>query len=357
MDIKTPKVTLLSYTNLPLETVYATWEQSKLVDTPFRTPAQIQREVPRAEIVKLFRSVIEQRIPVGEHIDFIFELENISISWREQAVRHRIGTKASPERLGADMVMDVQEIPDLADSSFWSQSMRLIDMSDFAQRGNFRVPETILKHPQRDALLGLFRGAMLTIQGAYAELIKAGIPPEDARELVPLGAQHRMTWKLNIGSLQHIVGKRGCWILQLGIWGPVIKGMISELVKNIDPVFGEIVTPPCLKGDDFIGCKFEEENARRYDGRDQHPPCSLHFAKKYVHALGGPMPDDLDPVVVRIAAEEQDVPMREEMLARAEEYREFWGRNPFTGRRLPVLQPNTSHGVLHPESSSEAFRR
>jgi hypothetical protein len=335
-EFKTPKVSLVTHTALPLETVYSVWEQSKTVGTPFRSPEQIRAEVPREDIVKLFRSVIEQRIPVGEHIDFIFELENISISWREQAVRHRIGTKASPERVGADFVFT--EIPNLADSSWWSQSMRLMDMSRFAADKNFRVPETILKHPKRDLLLAAYLNAMDEIQNAYALLTQQGIPPEDARELVPLGAQHRMTWKLNIGSLQHIVGKRGCWILQLGIWGPVIKGMISELVEKVHPVFGEIVTPPCLKGDDWTGCKFEEENARRYDGRDPLPVCSLHMTKRYVRALGGPVPERLDPALVRIAAEQENVPMINEILDRAEEYRRFWGRDPFTGFRLPVIQ-------------------
>lgn len=354
MEFKTPQVKLVSHTALPLETVFSVWEQSKSVGTPFRSPEQIRREVPHEEVVKLFRSVIEQRIPVGEHIDFIFELENISISWREQAVRHRIGTKASPERVGADFVFDT--IPDLADSSWWSQSMRLMDMSRFADDKNFRVPETILKHPKSQFLLEGYLSAMDVIQDTYAMLVKEGIPPEDARELVPLGAQHRMTWKLNIGSLQHIVGKRGCWILQLGIWGPVIKGMIGELVAKIHPVFGEIVTPPCLKGDDFTGCKFEEEEKRRYDGRDPLPPCSLHFAKTNIHALGGEMPAVLDPTLVRLAAIQQNVPMAKEMMERAEEYRAFWGRDPFTGRRLPVIQPNTSMGVLDPESSLQGLR-
>jgi thymidylate synthase (FAD) len=332
---KTPKVTLVSGTALPLETIYSVWDQSKEYGA-FRGPEQIKAEVSREEIRALFSRVISQRIPVGEHIDFIFELENISISWREQAVRHRIGTKASPERLGADMVMDVQSIPDLADSSWWSQSMRLMDMSRFAEDKNYRMPQSILKHPDRGYLESRFKKVMLEIQDGYEELVRAGIPAEDARELVPLGAQHRMTWKLNIGSLQHIVGKRGCWILQLGIWGPVIKGMISELVTKVDPIFGEIVTPPCLSGDTYTGCKYEEENARRYDGSDPLPPCSLHFYKRAT--AGGAEVMGVDASTARARAESENVPVINEMMERAEEYRAFWGRDPFTGRRLRVVQ-------------------
>ena len=73
-----PKVTLMSSTNLPLETVYSVWEASKGIG-PLKTPEQIKAEVPREEIEKLFRAVIAQHIPIGEHVDFVFMLENISI--------------------------------------------------------------------------------------------------------------------------------------------------------------------------------------------------------------------------------------------------------------------------------------
>jgi len=213
-----PKVTLMTWTMNPLETVYAVWMASKTEDE-LVSPFDVKTSVPQDEVEKLFRAVIAQRIPIGEHVDFVFMLENVSVSWREQAVRHRIGTLPSPERIGADIVM-VDRIPDLPDSSWWSQSMRIQDMSHFAQTGMYRLPDTVVKAGKEAELL--FKDTMNDIERAYAALVKAGVPMEDARELIPLGAQHRISWRLNIGSLQHIVGKRGCWILQLGIWGQVI---------------------------------------------------------------------------------------------------------------------------------------
>lgn len=327
--IKTPKVTLLSWTRLPLETVYSVWEASKN-ERELMTPDAVRDRVDPDEVRKLFRAVIAQKIPIGEHVDFVFMLENISVSWREQAVRHRIGTTPSPERVGADIVMDV--IPDLADSSWWSQSMRIQDMGSFARKRSYRVPETILEHPERDRLLEVLHGTMMGIEDAYNALTRAGIPMEDAREMVPLGAQHRMSWRLNIGSLQHIVGKRGCWILQLGLWGPIIEGMISELVTKVDPIFAELVTPPCLKGDDFTGCVYMEENRRRYTGDDAHPPCPLHVNHHHRPAVAA------DSLRSAAGLRENGVPMAHELVERAEKYRRFWGRDPFTGRRLPVVQ-------------------
>lgn len=327
-DCPTPKVTLVSSTEFPLETVYALWEQSK-TEEPLRSPFEIRTKVPKQEVEKLFRAVIKQRIPIGEHVHFNFVLENVSISWREQAVRHRIGTKPGPERIGADIVMEIGEliqmgaIPNLHESSWWSQSMRIQNMGKFATKRRYRMPETILKHPEHETLEAVFHHTMENIENAYNYLVKVGIPMEDARELIPLGAQHRLSWDLNIGSLQHIVGKRGCWILQLGIWGPVIMGMISELTNKIHPIFSELVSPPCLNDDNFTGCVYHEEVRRRYTGDDALPPCPLHLQ----HHLRADLefPRDLHRV---------DLRMKDEMVKRAEQYREFWNRDPYSGKRL-----------------------
>lgn len=336
-----PKVTLISHTSNPLETVYAVWMASKGEDA-LMTAEDVKGKVDPAEVRKLFRSVIAQRIPIGEHCDFVFMIEGVSVSWREQAVRHRIGTTISPERLGIDIV------PDLAASSWWSQSMRIQDMGEFHDKEAYRVPETLFNPDGSDRVVpgghgrlsgldapGLYYAAMKQIQDSYRALVAAGVPMEDARELIPLGAQHRISWKLNIGALQHIIGKRGCWILQLGIWGPVIQGMVSELAGKVDPIFRELVTPPCLDAgsDEFHGCKFHEENRRRYTQDDRLPPCPLHFRNHY-------LPENMALGVEMLAASTPEVqskfrlPMANQMNQRALDYSEFWGRNPFTGERL-----------------------
>lgn len=329
------KVTLLSHTGLPLETVYSLWQASKNEEALI-TPQEAKERVDPAEIRKLFRAVIAQHIPVGESVDFVFMIEGVSVSWREQAVRHRIGVKPSPERLGVDIGMvDVKQIPDLADSVWWSQSMRIQDMSQFANQGGYRVPDTILE--QGGQMLDDYKQLMKSIQDGYAKLVAAGIPMEDARELIPLGATHRISWKLNISSLQHIVSKRGCWILQLGIWGPVIEGMIRELTTKIDPIFGELVTPPCLKEDEFKGCIYMEENRRRYTGDDKLPPCPLHLVNHWLPSRVGKVENADETARNPALMGTLGVPRAFEMAKRAEDYRSFWSRDPYSGKRLRVL--------------------
>jgi hypothetical protein len=143
---------------------------------------------------------------------------------------------------------------------------------------------------------------------------------EDAREVIPLGAQHRISWKMNLQTLLHVVGKRGCWILQAGLWAPIIQGMIHELATKVHPGFRRIVQPPCIDNDLFGACEFVLENVRRMDGDDQHPPCPLYCTQVIGQDPRAKLPNG--PYAYPI-------PMREQLLNRAETYRDLWDRDPY----------------------------
>ena len=261
-DFKPPKVTLISYTQDPVNLLYKIWQISK-DEEPMMSNDKINQEEAR----NLFRKIIAQEIPVGENIELIFLLENISIAWREHAVRHRIGTVVN-DRIGADI------IPDLSSSTFWSQSMRILPMNKFVDRGSFSIPDSVLENKKAK---DLYIKTMKRIQDAYVELVDSfEIPMEDARNLIPVGATHRMTWKLNLSSFSKIIGKRSCWILQGGIWAPIIRQMIEE-VKKIDPVFLGFSQPPCFSCGEFRECVFKLENERRVSGDDKLPVCPLYL--------------------------------------------------------------------------------
>lgn len=345
-----PTVTLVNSTPDPLETVWILWQQSKIDGPVSLSVDEVKQTVPRAELEALFWDVLRQKIPISENIHFLFVLEGISVSLREQMVRHRIGTHFG-DNFGVDIV------PDLAQSSWWSQSMRIQDMSTFADRGMYRVPESLgniwIEDDEHNvSAVSHFKAAMKTIQESYKLLLKAGVPMEDARELIPLGAQHRISWDLNLAALQHIVAKRGCWILQLGIWGPLIHGMINQLADKVHPMFARIVAPPCIDADDkFSSCQYRLENGRRMpddDGNveDAHPPCPLWLCRDSIgrQALGEELPVTGDVVArelwrqkashreILISADSL-VPRHREMKARAEEYRKLWRADPYTFER------------------------
>lgn len=228
---------------------------------------------------KTVEQLFSEDIPVTENLSFVLLLENVPISLREQLVRHRIGSKIGP-RMGADYA------PDLAESAWWSQTTRVLDLSKFYEDGFFFVPDGLEDKyieveqsaygPRSINPLLEYHRHMKRTQDLYHDLVSAGTHVEDARQIIPLGMTHRLTWEVNLKALSHIIGKRSCWIAQLGIWGDLIKGIANELATKVHPQFRKIVNPPCIKGNCFTSCPFDMINRERIDGRDgSMAPCPL----------------------------------------------------------------------------------
>ena len=212
-----PKAVLISHTNKPIETMYLLWQCSKESNFTMTLDEVSEKmnsdESFKNEVYSLFQKILNQNIPVAENISFTFLIKNDPIAHREQMVRHRIGTSYG-DNYGVDI------IPDLAKSTWWSQSMRILDCSNFVNNDNYFVPDSIKN--DSDAL-NIYMETLLSIQKGYSDLVKLGIPLEDARGLMPLHTTMDISWTVNLSSLLHIIGKRSCWILQYGYWGSIIK--------------------------------------------------------------------------------------------------------------------------------------
>lgn len=149
MEHKNPKAELMSWTVNPVETLYVIWMQSK--DPTFgKGVDEITRECKhnmklRAEVLDIFRKIISQKIPVSENINFTFMLYNVPISLREQMVRHRIGVKFG-DNFGVDIAPEVQS------SSWWSQSMRILNFNNMMDDERFFVPETIRQNKESETI-------------------------------------------------------------------------------------------------------------------------------------------------------------------------------------------------------------
>lgn len=313
------QVTLWSTTKDMYLTIWKTWHAS-------RTTTPLPSHIDTTEARNLFFNLMNEDIPIMEMIEFIFLLEKIPVSLREQIVRHRMGTKFDG-RLGFDMV------PDHLDSTFWAQSMRILDMSNF----DYFTPESIEKSTKLDSWddtpLDEYNTIMRMCADSYARLIAAGIPKEDARNVIPLGATHRMVWKLNLKALKHICSKRACWIAQLGLWKPIIQGFINELVK-IDARFNELVSPPCIVNNEFQTCKFCTHNQKRVinDGEEM-PPCPLYLThhKKEAMALTNAIWTYDEASLSWGCANNFQL---KQMALMTHAYQELWKRNVYTGESL-----------------------
>ena len=306
MEPRHPTVTLITGTNYPVETIYSLWTASRTTGAYLQPPDVHERALQdpsfAEEVRKVFDDVVALGIPVGENISFTFMLDGVSISWREQAVRHRLGTY-----FGDNYAVD--SIPDRSATSFWSQTMRTRDMADFATEEAFRLPPSIAADPK---LKERFIATMRYIQDSYHMFREAGCTPEDSREVIPLGAHHRISMTVNFATLRNMCGKRGCWITQGNIWIPVIHQMVNLLAEEIDPVFRSLASPPCFKGKKRSGCIMAHENERREDGLDPLPICPL-WANYNRH----------------MKREELSEGTQERMPL----YERFWGRDGFTGEQ------------------------
>lgn len=297
------KVKCISYPRFPIETLYCIWTASREPSFTLSPEEAFADKTYRAAAEELFDKIIYDKIPIAENLYFTFILDHVSISLREQMVRHRVGMKHGPS-LGVDIV------PDLTDSTWWSQSMRVLDMGSFAHTDGYHIPESI--RSDGDAQWRYLK-AMSDAENAYNELVEIGIPLEDARQVIPLAATHRISWTLNLAAIQHVIGKRGCWILQLGLWKPVILGIVDELCRVVSPGMRQLISPPCMKGEKYTGCHFVEDNVRRHDGRDPLPVCTLYEANE---------------MQVKDDEAVENPPERRKMMR---EYGKLWNRDVHTG--------------------------
>lgn len=335
---KEPKATLISTIEHPLETVYLLWQASRTTE-PVGTAAELAAAAAEdaelnAEIFNVFEHVVASDIPVAENLEFIFLIENMPVSLREQIVRHRVGHHFG-ENYGCDIV------PEVGRSSWWSQSMRVLNMGRFFTDGEYYVPPIVTEHPN-DSVAFAYRQAMAHAQNAYNAMIECGIPPEEARQVLPLATTSRISWKLNYQSMKHVLGRRGCWIAQLGMWRGIIESMVEELAQ-LHPVFRKLVLPPCVGRDgSFVGCPFPKDNVHRLKGEDPEPPCPAwmtHCKSDYA----GVSKDDsvMRPSGQRVIGGEAvtmwaatDPKLQEKFDRLRKAYAKLWDLNPWTMTRV-----------------------
>ena len=205
-----PKVKLISWTKDPLETVAYVWwnaKTDKLVPSIKEISARIKKNKKyKQEVEDLFKEVIDMLLPCSRFINFVFSVENVSISFREQLVRHKVGME------------------------FWIQGGRVTDTT-FFDKGKYRIPEDIAKD---EKLKVKYLKHMEATQDVYKSMRDEGQKFEDARELIPSGALHRLSFVCNVESLHNLVSKRTGWLLQGDLWIPIIQGIVDELESNDD---------------------------------------------------------------------------------------------------------------------------
>lgn len=176
----------------------------------------LKEKISKNEQTKFIENVASMgHYSVFEHISFTFGIEGVSRALTHQLVRHRV-------------------------ASFSQQSQRYVKNSGGF---NFITPETIAND---DKALLEFDEVMKTLANAYDKLIGLGIPPEDARYLLPNAAETKIIVTMNARELLHFFAIRSCERAQ---WE--IRAMSDEMLRlayKVAPSVFAKAGPSCVYG-------------------------------------------------------------------------------------------------------------
>jgi len=151
---------------------------------------------------------------VFEHVLFTFSLEGVSRVLTHQLVRHRI-------------------------ASYSQRSQRYVSEENFS----CVVPPSVAENPEA---VEIFNGIVEQAREAYRRLVELGVDREDARYLLPHGAETQIVVSMNARELMHFFTLRCCNRAQWEIRS-VAKEMLRQ-VKRVAPVLFEDAGPSCLRG-------------------------------------------------------------------------------------------------------------
>jgi thymidylate synthase (FAD) len=181
-------------------------------------PAELLEKSSREErekALKLLRAIIKSgHISVTEHASFTFSVSGVSRALTHELVRHRL-------------------------ASYTQQSQRYVKV---AGADSFVTPPTI---KDNEKSLKLFKAALSSIQKNYDELIKLGIPVEDARYILPNATKTTITITMNGRELLHFSSLRCCERAQWEI-RELAERMVKEC-KKVAPVIFEKAGPSCVQ--------------------------------------------------------------------------------------------------------------
>ena len=204
------KVQLINYTVNPEKTV----AQSARLCYSSKQIQEIIESTDKEKQEKIIKKIMQLgHLSVLEHVCFTFGIEDISRVASHQLVRHRI-------------------------ASYSQRSQRYVK---FDTEQQYTIPQKIQSN---SSLLQKFKELASKNHNFYLEMLANGIPPEDARYILPQAINTSIIFTANARELIHFFKLRCCnrshWeIRELGI-------KMLKLVKKIAPTIFKNAGPSCL---------------------------------------------------------------------------------------------------------------
>ena len=201
----------------------------------------------------LFYMVLSINAPCQEFIQFNLTFSNVPRAFVDQLDRTR-------------------------QAGFWEQSVRVKDLSTFAESGEyFRPPDC--NDPQ---IAHVYDTAMMQIQESYRKLRELGMRPEHARGVVPIHLNVRADMTVNLRTLRELISKRTCFFAQGDYWRPVVNTLLEQIM---DPEVSQMpMDPRTLKLFTGLPCDGKSECPYHRDLMDRlvdksNPICPILYEK------------------------------------------------------------------------------
>lgn len=169
---------------------------------------------------------------VVEFAVFHFEISRISRVCSHQLVRHRLASYAQQSQLKE-------------------------------YHGSFVIPPSIAKD---NYLVQRYRWAIEDVQRIYNLLIENGVPPGDARYILPNAAETKIHVAMNFRELLHFCEQRLCNRAQWEI--REVAQEMKRLVTEVSPLLGDYLVPKCER----YGCREERPCGMRVSTTTQRIP-------------------------------------------------------------------------------------
>lgn len=175
---------------------------------------ELREDVSRKDMRGLVRRVLSMgHASVLEHATLTYGVEGISRAASHQLVRHRI-------------------------ASYSQQSQRYV-----AAEFGYVTPPVIGESPE---LRKEYRRHMATCSRLYGKLMRAGIPPEDARFVLPNATETKILITMNARELHHFFALRTCRRAQWEIREMATR--MLDIAKGKAPLLFETAGPGCVRG-------------------------------------------------------------------------------------------------------------
>ncbi len=182
-----------------------------------KTTAELFEDLDKKEALEFLKMVMGfGHMSVTEHATFTFSISDVSRALTHQLVRHRM-------------------------ASYTQQSQRYVKFNE--DEIKYVTPHTVEENEEAKEIYTM---AMATAANSYQKLIKQGIPPEDARFVLPNAATTNIVVTMNARELMHFISLRSCERTQWELREVSIE--MLKLLKKAAPVMFEDGGPGCVTG-------------------------------------------------------------------------------------------------------------